>query len=113
MPTATGCTTGIEETQLSGLNMVWTDTLGVQNIKHSYFLPAFNITAAHVEAAEDGIHSITISDLSALGCVVGDIYVNDVNHYTPTRGPQTITVDLSNTSNADKDVTVQIWVACQ
>jgi hypothetical protein len=41
-----------EETQLSGLNMMWTATLGAQNVKHSYFLPSFNITAAHVEAVE-------------------------------------------------------------
>jgi hypothetical protein len=101
-----------EETQLSGLHMLWTDTVGVQNIKHSYFLPSFNITAAHAEAVEDGSHYITIPDLSGLDCVVGEIYVNDVNHYTPIAGPQTIRVDL-NTSNADKDMTVQIWVACQ
>ena len=51
-------------------------------------------------------------NLSALGCVVGKIYINDVNHYLPNPGPQTITVDLSNISNADKDVSEQIWVAC-
>ena len=101
-----------DETQLSGLHMIWTDTLGVQNVKHSYFLTMWNITAAHVEAVEEGVHYITIPDLSGLGCTVGQIYVNDVNHFLPTDGPQTIVVDLSKLSNADKDVTVQIWVAC-
>jgi hypothetical protein len=101
-----------EEIQLSGLHMIWTDTLGVQNTKHSYFLPTWNITAAHVEAIEEGIHYITIPDLSSLGCTVGEIYINDVNHFLPTAGPQTIQVDMSNLSNSDKDVSIQIWVAC-
>ncbi|MGH2371064.1 MAG: hypothetical protein ACRDI2_23045, partial [Chloroflexota bacterium] len=48
------------ETQLSGLHMIWTDTVGVQNIKHSYFLPTYNITEAHAEAVEEGIHYVTI-----------------------------------------------------
>jgi len=100
------------ETQLSGLHMIWTDTLGVKNPKHSYFLPTFNITAAHAEAVEEGIHYVTIPDLTTLGCTVGRIYVGDVNHYLPTTGPQTIKVDLSNLSNSDKDVSVQVWVAC-
>jgi len=101
-----------QETQLSGLHMFWKDTVGVENIKHSYFVPAFNLVEAHVEAVEAGIHKIRIPDLSALGCVVKEIYVNDVNHYQPTDGPQTITVDMSNLSKSDKDVSVQIWVAC-
>ena len=102
-----------EEEQLSGLHMIWTDTVGVKNTKHSYFLPSFNITEAHVEAVEQGVHYITIPDLSSLGCTVGEIYIGDVAHYLPNAGPQTIKVDLSALSNADKDVTVQIWVACQ
>jgi hypothetical protein len=101
-----------KEEQLPELHMFWTDTLGVKNIKHSYFLPNFNITAAHAEAVEKGIHKVTIPDLTTLGCVVGEIYVNDVNHYQPTAGPQEIKVDLSNVKNSDKDVTVQVWVAC-
>jgi hypothetical protein len=101
------------EEQLSGLHMIWTDTVGAQNTKHSYFLPTWNITEAHAEAVEEGVHYITIPDLSGLGCVVGRIYVGDVNHYLPNPGPQTIKVDLSNVSNADKDVSIQIWVACK
>ena len=102
-----------QEEQLSGLHMVWTDTLGVKNLKHSYHLKAFNIKAAHAEVAEKGVHHVTIPNLSGLGCTVGEIYVNDVNHYRPTPGPQTIKVDLSNISKAVKNVTVQVWVACE
>jgi hypothetical protein len=102
----------LQEAQLPGLHMIWTDTLGVQNTKHSYFVEQFGLIEAHVEAVEEGIHHVTIPDLSALGCVVGGIYVNDINHYLPSSGPQTITVDLSNLSNSDKDVSIQIWVAC-
>jgi hypothetical protein len=102
-----------QEEQLSGLHMIWTDTLGVKNTKHSYFLPMWNITAAHAEAVEEGVHYVTIPDLSALGCVVGEIYIGSPNNYLPTAGPQTIKVDLSNVSNADKDISIQIWVACQ
>jgi hypothetical protein len=100
------------ESQLEGLHMIWTDTLGVQNTKHSYFVTQWNLTEAHVEAVEAGIHYVTIPNLSTLGCNVGAIYVNDVNHYTGVVGPQTIRVDMNNLSNADKDVSVQIWVAC-
>jgi hypothetical protein len=102
-----------QEQQLSGLHMLWTDTLGVQNKKHSYLVPQWNLIEAHVEAVEEGIHYVTIPDLSGLGCSVGAIYVGDVNHYQPTPGPQKITVDLSKLSNPDKDVSVQIWVACK
>lgn len=101
------------EEQLSGLSMVWTDTLGVKNTKHSYHVKAFGLTEAHVEAVEQGIHYIQIPDLSARGCTVGDIYVSDVNHYLPDAGPQNIKVDMSNLSKSDKDVSVQLWVACQ
>ena len=101
------------EQQLTGLHMSWTDTLGVKNKKHSYFVRSFNLTEAHAEALEEGVHSIEIPELSALGCTVGEIYVGDVNHYQPNPGPQTIKVDLSKLSNGDKDVSVQIWVACK
>lgn len=99
-----------KEAQLPGLKMVWVDTLGVQNTKWSYFLPSFNIIEAHAEAVEKGVHHVKIENQSA--CSVGEIYVNDVNHYLPAPGPQTIKVDLSNIKNSDKDVSVQIWVAC-
>jgi hypothetical protein len=106
-----------QEVQLSGLHMIWTDTLGVQNKKHSYYLPMWGITAAHVEAVEEGIHYITIPDLSGLGCTVGALYIQYPNQGIPTQyltnpGPQTIKVDLSKITNGDKDATVQIWVAC-
>jgi hypothetical protein len=101
-----------QESQLSGLHMLWTDTVGVKNIKHSYFVEFWNKTEAHAEAVEQGTHYVTIPDLSALGCDVGEIYVNDVNHYLPTDGPQTIKVDIAKKTGAVKDLTVQIWVAC-
>lgn len=100
------------EDQLPGLHMVWTDTQGASNTKHSYLVPQFGLIEAHVEAVEEGVHQITIPDLSGLGCVVGEIYINDVNHYLANPGPQTITVDLSKLSPAQKEVSVQIWVAC-
>jgi hypothetical protein len=100
------------ETQLAGLHMIWTDTLGVQNVKHSYFVPQWNLVEAHAEAVEDGVHYVTIPDLSGLGCVVGSIYVGDVNHYLSSPGPQKIKIDMTPYSNADKDVSIQVWVAC-
>lgn len=98
-----------KETQLTGLRMEWTDPVGAGNRKHSYFLPSFNIRAAHVEAVENGVHFIDIPEQA--GCNVGEIYVNSPNSYTGQSGPQRIRVDM-NASNADKDVTVQIWVEC-
>jgi hypothetical protein len=104
-----------QETQLSGLHMIWTDTLGVENKKFSYFLPEWNIVEAHAEAVEEGVHYVTIPDLSGQGCAVGAIFVTSPSNYynyTPTSGPQKIKIDLSNLANSDKDISIQVWVAC-
>jgi hypothetical protein len=101
------------ETQVSGLHMIWQDTVGAKNKKHSYFLKQWGLTEAHAEALEPGTHHITIPDLSAQGCEVGDIYINDVNHYLAKGGPQTVKVDVSKPPKGAKTMAIQLWVACQ
>ncbi len=94
---------------LTGLTSKWTDTQGVTNNKHSYFVPQFSIVEAHVEAVEDGIHYITIPDLSAQGCVVGGIFLD---HLYARTGPGTLAVDMSNISNGTTDVSRFVQVNC-
>jgi hypothetical protein len=96
------------ETQLSGRTMTWVDTHGIKNPKHSYFLPRWNITEAHAEAVEPGIHYVEIQHQP--GCTVGDIMVDNV---WLGEGPRVAKVDLSNVKNSDKDVSVIFWVACK
>jgi hypothetical protein len=95
------------EERLSGLGVTWTDTLGVNNKKWSYYVPQWGVVEAHVEAVEAGVHKITIENQP--GCTVGLVHLGDVDLAV---GPQTVTVDMSNISNADKDVSIFIWVAC-
>jgi len=92
---------------LDGLGITWTDTLGASNNKWSYENLALDIHhEAHVEAVEDGIHTITIENQA--GCTVGDVYVDGVRQRRS--GPQS--VNVSSNANWGKD-TIFIDVYCQ
>jgi hypothetical protein len=95
-----------DEPLIDGLSVTWTDTLGASNKKSSYFSSALNINhEAHVEAIEDGTHSITISNQP--GCTVGGVFVD--GEWAPQDGPQTVQVVVSK---RDKEITLFIDVAC-
>jgi hypothetical protein len=79
---------------LDGLGVTWTDTLGARNKKYSEYNPAvLAFHEAHVEAAEQGIHQITISDQA--GCVIDDVQVGSTT-YLPTNGSVTVSVNVKN-----------------
>lgn len=101
------------ETQISGLHMIWTDTNGAQNKKHSYHIKQWGLTEAHAEALEPGTHYVTIPDLSAQGCDVGEIYINDVHNYLAKGGPQKVKVEVTKPPKGQKLMAIQLWVACQ
>ena len=96
-----------EEPWIDGLSVTWTDTLGGSNKKWSYYAPEIVVMhEAHVEAVEDGRHTITIENQP--GCKVGG--VSKAYVLQQKKGPQTITVrapqDFAGTD------TVFIDVAC-
>ena len=91
---------------IDGLSIVWTDPLGATNTKWSYLNEALDINhEAHVEAVENGIHLITISDQD--GCNVGEVYVDGT--LLRTSGPQTVKINVSPSFKGD---TIFVDVVC-
>jgi len=92
---------------LDGLQATWTDTLGASNNKWSYLDLAHLVNhEAHVEAVEDGTHSITIANQP--GCTVGSVYVDGSR--SPKDGPQTVSVKVGQNMKGD---TIFVDVYCQ
>jgi hypothetical protein len=92
---------------LDGRGITWTDTLGASNNKWSYENLALDIHhEAHVEAVEDGFHTITIENQA--GCTVGSVYVAGV--LQRKSGPQAVKVLADSKWSTD---TVFIDVFCQ
>lgn len=86
---------------LSGLDVLWTDTLGASNIK---WTDPTSLLEAHVEAPETGTHTLTIANQP--GCVVGDIWVEPTgDHYI---GPSTFSIKVSGNGNTS----FHIYVYC-
>jgi hypothetical protein len=94
------------ETVLDGQQVLWTDTLGAQNGKSSYFNASLNVNhEAHIEAPEDGTHRIAIPPQA--GCNVGLVDVGGVRQ--PEFGPQEVTVQFPKTT---KSLTIFVTVQC-
>jgi hypothetical protein len=92
---------------VDGLSITWTDPLGGSNIKWSYEDLSLDIHhEAHVEAVENGKHSIAVANQA--GCMVGQIRVAGV--LQAKTGPQTIAVMVDENFVGD---TVFIDVNCQ
>jgi hypothetical protein len=91
---------------LDGRGISWTDPNGASNNKWSYYNPALQINhEAHVEAVEDGVHSISIANQT--GCTVGAISVAGTR--LPKSGPQTVSVQIKP---GNRDNTVFVDVSC-
>jgi hypothetical protein len=90
---------------LSGLSATWIDTLGASNVKWSYLVPFWNNVEAHVEAAEDGVHQIVLTDQP--GCRVGTVVADGVDWGT---GARTVQVRVKPPGN--KQVAVFVHVYC-
>ena len=94
------------EEWIDGLLITWMDPLLGSNKKFSYLNVALDINhEAHVEAIEDGVHQILISDQP--GCTVGAVYVNGVQ--TSVNGPQIVQVPVRASF---KEGTIFVDVAC-
>ncbi|MBJ6725591.1 hypothetical protein [Geomesophilobacter sediminis] len=95
------------ENWIDGLTITWIDPLLASNVKYSYENLSIDVHhEAHVEAVEDGVHNIQISDQP--GCNVGAVYVDGVR--TLVDGPQLVQVPIRESF---KEGTVFIDVACQ
>lgn len=94
------------ENWIDGLQITWMDPLLASNIKSSYENLALDIHhEAHVEAIENGVHHIVITDQK--GCSVGAVYVDGVR--TAADGPQMVQVAIRESM---KKTTIFIDVAC-
>jgi hypothetical protein len=82
---------GHDGTILDGWMVVWTDTLGVSNLKWSYEDLSLDVHhEAHVEDVEDGTHTFDLTNQPI--CTIGQVYVNGQRQ--PKTGPQTITIKV-------------------
>src|SRR4051812_22328558 len=94
---------------LDGMAAVWTDTNGASNIKYSEYNPdmlAFH--EAHVEAAEQGTHYISVADQP--GCAIVQVQVGR-NTYLPTNGSVTVPVAVKNSQAGDATYFVDVTCA--
>lgn len=87
---------------LSGLSVVWTDTLGASNLK---WADKNSNLEAHAEALETGTHTFTV--VSQAGCTVTQITVADST--SPLEGPGTFSITI--TPNM-KTFSLHNYVAC-
>ena len=93
---------------LDGLAATWTDTNGASNVKYSEYNPAvLAFHEAHVEAAEQGNHRITINDQA--GCIIEDVHAAG-RTYLPMNGSVTVPVTVKN--HAAGDATYFVDVHC-
>jgi hypothetical protein len=94
------------ETVLDGAQIMWTDTLGAQNGKSSYYNAALHVNhEAHIEAPEEGTHRIAIP--AQAGCNVGIVDVGGIRQ--PETGPQEVSVAFPKTT---KSLTIFVTVQC-
>jgi hypothetical protein len=95
-------------TPIDGLQATWTDTNGASNIKVSEYNPAIlAFHEAHVEAAEQGNHTIVVSDQT--GCKVLSAKAGGAT-FTPKNG--TVSVPVSVQSHLSGSVTYFVDVTC-
>ena len=88
---------------MDGFAVTWIDTIGGSNRKWSYFQPSFGEHIAHIEAVEDGIHSVRFDDQP--GCKVSWIDFQNSTY----GGPQTMQVEIKP---GNKDLSVYFTVHC-
>lgn len=92
---------------VDGLAAHWTDTLGAQNVKYSEWNPAvLAFHEAHVEAAEQGTHTITVYDQP--GCTIGDVVTPTGTMLYPSGGTVSVTVVVKNHQAGDHTYFVDV-----
>lgn len=98
-------------TALLGLAANWTDTVGASNVKFSEWDPAvLAYNEAHVEAAEEGTHTISVA--SQPGCTIDSVVGPDGSVYRNGSGRYSISVTVAPW-NAGDDTTYRVEVNCR
>jgi hypothetical protein len=94
-----------------GMAAGWTDTLGATNVKYSEYNPALlAYNEAHVEAAEQGTHTIDVANQT--GCSID--YVTGPNGETYKNGSGKYSVSVAVAPwNAGDDTTYRVEVYCK
>lgn len=96
---------------LLGLAAGWTDTVGASNVKYSEYNPALlAYREAHVEAAEQGTHSIDVA--SQTGCTIDHVTGPLGETYKNGSGKYSISVTVAPWSAGD-DTTYRVEVYCR
>jgi hypothetical protein len=95
---------------LDGLAATWTDTNGASNIKWSEYNPAvLAFHEAHVEAAEQGTHEITVSDQA--GCTIASVHTPTGDVLAPVNGTVVVSVSVKNAKAGDATYWVDVTCA--
>ena len=96
---------------LLGMAAGWTDTVGASNVKYSEYNPAIlAYNEAHVEAAEEGTHTITVSDQA--GCTIDYVTGPNGERYRNGSGSYSVSVTVAPW-NAGDDITYRVEVYCK
>jgi hypothetical protein len=94
---------------LDGLAVTWTDTLGASNVKFSEYDPAvLAFHEAHVEAVEQGTHTITVTDQP--GCTIDHVITATGARVYPANGTVTVPVAVKSLQSGDR--TYYVAVTC-
>lgn len=97
-------------TALLGMAAGWTDTVGASNVKYSEYNPAvLAYREAHVEAAEEGTHTIDVADQP--GCVIDHVTGPLGETYKNGSGRYRVSVTVAPWSAGD-DTTYRVEVYC-
>ncbi|HEU0041237.1 MAG TPA: hypothetical protein VFQ15_02690 [Jiangellaceae bacterium] len=92
---------------MDGMAATWTDTLGASNVKWSEYNPAvLAFHEAHVEAAEMGLHKITVTDQP--GCVIDHVHAPSGAVVNPSGGSATIDVRVKNHTSGEHTYWVDV-----
>jgi len=83
---------------MPGFKATWIDPNGASNVKWSYWVTFWQITEAHIEAVEDGDHTIVIENQP--GCTVGDVLLGYPGHTYLGTGPQTVVINVKSWNKA-------------
>lgn len=96
---------------LLGMAAGWTDTVGASNVKFSEYNPAIlAFREAHVEAAEEGTHTIDVANQA--GCTIDHVTGPNGEEYKNGSGKYRVSVTVAPWSAGD-DTTYRVEVWCK
>jgi hypothetical protein len=98
-------------TPLLGMAAGWTDTNGASNVKYSEYNPAvLAYNEAHVEAVEEGTHTVTLSNQA--GCTIDHVTGSLGETYKNGSGKYSVSVTVAPW-NAGDNTTYRVEVYCK